>query len=283
MAELRRLPATSKVEDIFDAMDEHGAVVVEGFLSPEVLDRFNAEITPHLEAQQPAAIGVNELVAAFHGDKMRHLTGVAGVSDVFVNEVLLHPIYKKVGDHYLLPHCASYLLNLGHVLDRGPGSEEQILHRDHDIWPHEIGEAFPRRMFVSLIALSKYTAEMGATRVVPGSHEWPADREPKPEEVVVAEMEPGSAVLYFGSTLHGAGANNSEIYRRGMHISFCLGFLRTEENNLLSTPVERVRSMPRRAQELLGFGVHDGMARGEGFLGAVDNRNPLDLIAAGDL
>ena len=38
--------------------------------------------------------------------------------------------------------------------------------------------------------------------------------------------------------------------------------------------------MPRRAQELLGFGLHDGLERGEGFLGAVDNRNPLDLLAA---
>ena len=68
-----------------------------------------------------------------------------------------------------------------------------------------------------------------------------------------------------------------------MHMSFCLGWLRTEENNCLSIPVDRVRAMPRRAQELLGFGLHDGVGRGEGFLGAVDNQNPLELLASGAL
>jgi hypothetical protein len=43
------------------------------------------------------------------------------------------------------------------------------------------------------------------------------------------------------------------------------------------------RHMPRAAQMLLGFGVHDGIAAGEGFLGAVDNSNPIDLLAAGRL
>lgn len=124
---------------------------------------------------------------------------------------------------------------------------------------------------------------MGAIRLVPGSHQWPYNREPKPEEIVIAEMTPGSAVIYLGSTLHGAGSNKTDTIRRGMHTSFCLGWLRTEENSYLSAPLERVREMPRRAQELLGYGVHDGIAKGEGFLGAVDNGIPVDMIAAGTI
>ncbi len=283
MSNLKHLPATASVDDVFAEMEESGAVIIDGFLPREALDGFNNEIDPLLETKSSTAASVNEMVAFFHGDKTRHLTGVAGVSDTFVNDILLHSIYKAVGDHFLLPHCASYLLNLGHVLDRGPGSDGQILHRDHDVWPRRMGGVYQQRMFASLIALSDYTAEMGATRVVPGSHIWPLDREARPKEIVAAVMKPGSAVLYLGSTLHAAGANTTNRRRRGMHTSFCLGFLRTEENNILSTPLERVRKMPRRAQELLGFGVYDGMEFGEGFLGALDNRNPLDLIAAGDV
>ena len=52
--------------------------------------------------------------------------------------------------------------------------------------------------FASLLALSEYTAEMGATRIVPGSHQWPSDREPLPEEIAIAEMQPGSAAIYLG-------------------------------------------------------------------------------------
>ena len=33
-----------------------------------------------------------------------------------------------------LPSCARYQLNLGHLLQRGPGSDEQWLHRDEAVW-----------------------------------------------------------------------------------------------------------------------------------------------------
>ena len=281
MATLKHLPADAPTQDIIAEIEENGAVIIDGFLSKDVLDRFNSEINPHIDDKAPNHGHPNQAVEYFHGALTKHVTGVAGVSDTFVNDVLLHPIYKAVGDHFLLPYCADYQLNLGHVLQRGPGSGDQFIHRDHDVWPRMLNElgSMQHREFASLLALSEYTAEMGATRIVPGSHKWEEGREPKPEEIAIAEMSPGSAAIYLGSTLHAAGPNSTEKPRRGMHTSFCLGWLRTEENNYLAIPIDRVRKMPRRAQELLGFGVHDGIERGEGFLGALDNRNPIDVLA----
>lgn len=283
MATVKHVPRDCAVDDIISEITERGAVIVDGFLSKETLRRFNSEIEPHLERQDRGQFTVNEAVTNFHGPKTRHLTGIAGLSETFVHEILLHPIYKAVGDHFLLPNCASYQLNLGHVLDRGPGSGDQALHRDHDNWPRALGQVFEHRQFASLLALSDYTADMGATRLVPGSHKWDIERRPEPEEIAVAEMNPGSAVIYLGSTLHAAGPNSTDKSRRGMHASFVLGWLRTEENMNLGIPKERLKSMPREAQELLAFGIHDGIGRGEGFLGAVDNLSPIDLIAAGRL
>lgn len=284
MIKVNRLPVDAPTEDIIAELGEKGAVIVEGFLSGGAVNKLNSEIDPLLAARSSNHGHPNEVVEFFHGPQTKHLTGVAGVSDTFINDVLLHPIYKAVGDHFLLPNCSEYILNIGHVLDRGPGAGDQLIHRDQDVWPRAFTSTVGGHIqFASLVALSEYTAEMGATRVVPGSHRWGQEREPNPDEIVVAEMEPGSAVLYLGSTLHGAGPNSTDRMRRGMHTSFCLGWLRTEENLYLSTPIERVRAMPRRAQELLGFGIHDGIARGEGFLGAVDNRNPADLLAAGEI
>src|SRR5215469_11913828 len=279
MATVVHLPINAPTDDIVAELEEQGAVIIDGFLSRETLDRFNAEIEPLLEREAPGRFTVNEAVTFFHGPKTRHLFCVAVLSDTFVHEILLHPIYKAVGDHFLLPNCASYQLNLAHVLDRGPGSGDQLIHRDHDVWPKALGSAFTHRQFASMLALSDYTADMGATRVVPGSHKWELDREPKPEEIAVAEMDPGSAVIYLGGSLHAAGPNTTAKSRRGMHTSFCLGWLRTEENMNLSVPKERLKAMPREAQELLAFGIHDGVAMGEGFLGAVQNLNPIDLIA----
>lgn len=284
MTAIKHLPVTAAGRDIVGEIEANGAVIIDGFLAPEILAQFNAEIDPALESQPVNHAHPNEAVEFFHGPQTKHLTGVAGVSDCFVNEVLLHPIFKLVGDALLLPQCSEYLLNIAHVLDRGPGSGNQLIHRDQDVWPRELTRAINGHVqFASLIALGDYTAEMGATRLVPGSHQWVQGRDAGPEDIVVAEMTPGSAVIYLGSTLHGAGPNTTDRVRRGMHTSFCLGWLRTEENSYLSVPLERVRKMPHRAQLLLGYGVHDGIAKGEGFLGAVNNGIPAELMAAGKL
>ena len=69
----------------------------------------------------------------------------------------------------------------------------------------------------------------------------------------------------------------------GFHLSFVLGWLRTEENNTLATPPDVARNLPRRAQELLGYKAHDAIATGGGYLGTVDVRHPTELLASGEL
>jgi hypothetical protein len=59
--------------------------------------------------------------------------------------------------------------------------------------------------------------------------------------------------------------------------------LRTEENNYLSIPPAYVATLPRLAQELLGYAVHDSIARGGGYLGMVRMQDPVDLMARGEL
>ena len=68
-----------------------------------------------------------------------------------------------------------------------------------------------------------------------------------------------------------------------MHMSFVVGWLRTEENNYLSTPPDVARTLPRRSQELLGYSAHDAYAFGGGYLGAVDLLDPVELMAQGKL
>ena len=106
----------------------------------------------------------------------------------------------------------------------------------------------PEIQVASVIALDDFRAENGATRVVPGSHRWPRARKPEEHEIADAVMPAGGAVIYLGSTIHGAGANSTrEEWRRGLHISYVLGWLRTEENNYLAVPPEVARTLPRAA------------------------------------
>jgi hypothetical protein len=74
-------------------------------------------------------------------------------------------------------------------------------------------------------------------------------------------MPAGSAVVYLGSAIHAGGRNSTaDSWRRGMHMSFVVGWLRTEDNNYLGTPPDVARTLPRRSQELLGYAAHDAIA-----------------------
>jgi len=108
-------------------------------------------------------------------------------------------------------------------------------------------------------------------------------RAPEPDEIAYAEMAAGSAVIYTGGTIHAGGANVTDIPRRGAHLSYCLGWLRTEENNYLSTPPAVAAKLPRVAQELLGYAMHDSLPRGGGYLGMVRMQDPVELLARGEL
>ena len=98
----------------------------------------------------------------------------------------------------------------------------------------------------------------------------------------VAEMPAGSAVIYSGGVIHGGGPNSTTTPRRGAHLSYTLGWLRTEENNYLSCPPAVAATLPRPAQELLGYAVHNSMERGGGYLGTVRQHDPVDLMARGE-
>ena len=80
-----------------------------------------------------------------------------------------------------------------------------------------------------MFALTDFTRENGATRVVPGSHKWAPDRQTRPEEITCAAMPAGSALIYLGSAIHGGGANTTtKESRRGMFLGYVVGWLRTE-------------------------------------------------------
>ena len=269
-----------------------GAVIVERLLSDDVVARVNHEVEAAVAAADPEEPFFNAILSAFHGPQTRQVPGLPGISRTFALEVMCHPMLLALCDRVLLPSCARYQLNLGHLLQRGPGAEDQWLHRDEAVWS-DVPKPSPELQLASVIAFVDFSRANGATRVVPGSHRWPdrnlspaeqmAQPGPDPEQIAVAEMKAGSAVVYLGGTIHGGGANTTSAPRRGAHLSYCLGWLRTEENNYLSTPPAVAATLPRRAQEILGYAVHDSISRGGGYLGMVKMQDPVDLLEKGAL
>jgi len=271
-------------DEIHSTLCEHGAVIIEDFLDNATVAALNAEVGPLVDADDPTTREfINPFIADFFGTRVKHLTGLASRSRTYVDEVLLHPLYEAMNERVLGPSCAEWQLNIGHLLQRGPGAEQQYIHRDQDVW-NFLPTPHPEIQVASLVALTPFTAENGATRLAPGSNHWPPDRYPEDDELAIAEMPAGAAVIYLGSTFHAGGTNETAAeWRRGFHTSFVVGWLRTEENNVLATPPDVVRELPLRAQELIGYKAHDAIATGGGYLGVLDVRHPTELLASGEL
>ena len=137
----------------------------------------------------------------------------------------------------------------------GPGEAAQVLHRDADNWWEYVRSAWPNVVDITIsamIGLEEVTEELGATRVVPGSHTWENLDYRVEHESVPAELGPGDALVYSGYVFHGGGANvTADRWRKAMHLSFVAGWLTPRE---LRTrfPTRRSRPLLAAVQRLLG-------------------------------
>ncbi len=266
---------------IIEAIEEVGAAIVDGLATAQQIEAVVAEVQPFVDEADPEMQHVNDVLQTFFRG-VRNVTGLAAKSPTFVETVMLHPHLLGAADAIIGPNCASYTLNVAHLMVREPGAPRQWLHRDQNVWSF-LPEGHAEVEVSSVIALTDFTEANGGTVVVPGSHRWEPGREPEEHELAYAEMPAGSAVVYLGSTIHAGGTNRSATGRPGIHLSYVAGWLRAEENNVLATSPAVARTLPRRAQELVGYAMHDAAAIGGGYLGCVDLRDPVDMLATAEL
>jgi len=196
-----------------------------------------------------------------------------------VEAVLLDPLLLSAVDAIVGPNCASYNVNVAQLMVREPEAPQQWLHRDQNVWSF-LPTPHPEIELSSVTALVDFTRQNGATVVAPGSHRWEPDRQPEDHELAYAEMPAGSAVIYRGSTIHAGGTNSTSVERPGIHLSYVAGWLRPEENNTVATPPDVARRLSRRAQELIGYDIHDATSVGGGYLGCVDLGSAVDNVLA---
>ena len=236
-------------EAVWAAFDRDGGLIVEGFIAPELLARVQAEVAPLVASHRPGST-TEGLWTEFHGDVTKRITGLPTHSPAWV-ELLCDERYQAMGDRYL--GAGDYWLNTGQLICIGPGETPQLLHRDELNWPHAVRT--DEITVTALFALTDFTEPNGATVIAPGSHRWPGTLPPVPEEAKCrAVMPAGSALLYSGKVIHGGGENTTtDQWRVGLHAGFCRGWLRAEENFQLTIPLDVARTLPERAQYLLGF------------------------------
>lgn len=189
----------------------------------------------------------------FYGARTKRFGSLLKRSTHSANFVM-HPLIRALVDAALGPWCDTVQLNLTQAIELHPGAPLQYPHRDQDMWPSPKGEI---EYLVNVMwPLTGFSRDNGATLVYPGSHGANATLDDAPSEPLVAACCPGAAIVFLGSTRHGAGANVSQERRRGMIVSYCLGWLKPYENQWLAYPPEIARRFDPDLAALVGYRQH---------------------------
>ena len=156
-----------------------------------------------------------------------------------------------------------FLLSASHAICIHPGEAAQSLHFDDSFYP--IPRPRPAISMSVIGAIDAFTAQNGATVIIPGSHAW--------GEKELAAMRAGAIGLFQGTLVHGAGANRGDAPRLAFTNQYCEPWARTQENFFLGVPRERVAAMSRQMQTLLGYDIMPP------FMGQVTASHPAKSLA----
>jgi len=246
---LQHLPRTATIEQAVTVLHDQGCVVIDDLVRAETIDRVETELDPWIK-------GTPHGKDAGHGLHTRRTSSLIARSET-VRELVLHDLVHGIAKSFL-SHAATIQLSATEVITLSPGAEAQFIHRDEvlfDAFP------FPNDYDVycnTLWALGDTTEEMGATRVIPGSHRLPGNSEFTIEDTVPVEMSRGSVMIFSGKLFHGGGGNRSNRERRLLDLGYSVSWVRQEENQYLACPPEIARTLPEDLLRLMGYRSDNG-------------------------
>ena len=283
------MTSESAIEQAAAEIEAHGYWIRPEAIAPSLCDKLLAEIF-RFEEEGLA----RQLVNPAHGYKTTRFHDLLNLGELWqqlpIHEAILPVVRRVIGDDCLLNTYGSISI--------GPGESHQSIHVDDATFfgvmdssgagdsalfnrprLYEGGWRKPI-LITAMVALCDFTEDNGATRVVPDSHHLPypspEDDETWFEKSIPAVMRKGGVCFVEGQCFHGGGPNTTADQRRhAVAVLYCAGYLRTQENFLLSVPPERAASFPRELQHLIGLRLSGTSGLG---LGHVYNRNPAGLM-----
>lgn len=239
-------PYSPDVDAAATALARSGYVILRGVAQPGAVAEIEADLSDRFEAT-PFCEG------GFYGGRTKRF-GRLLIRSSRMAELVMHPGILALTQNALGPWCDRLQLNLTQAIEIHPGAVAQFPHRDQDMWRGAVGEI---EYLVNVMwPLTRFTCENGATMIWPDSHGAGA-LSPEPQrEPIVAVADPGDAIVFLGSALHSAGANVSLGVRRGIIVSYCLGWLKPYENQWLAYPPAIARDFSPELAALAGYVQH---------------------------
>jgi len=259
--------------------DKDGYLVFENILSLDDLAHLKSALLPYLGTDKK---GRND----FEGTKTNRVYALLAKDPIFA-KLAIHPLAlafaeADLGETLLLSACLAIQL-----------------HKDETVqpWHFDDGHMLAQRPrpawgLSAFWAIDDTTVENGATQFLKGSHLWGEDQSPLileaetfehhdrdysvndgKYEIVTPELPAGSLMIAKSTLWHRGGANSTDTPRTIITPQYCVGWARQLENMSLAVPPNVAKTLPKRAQELLGYSIHTP------FMGYVDGMHPARTIS----
>lgn len=225
---------------------EDGYCTLENLITPSKVYALDQRIAARFE-EAPFGKG------GFYGERTKRF-GRLLAREPATAALAEHPVVLEVARRLLQPFCDVIQLNVMQAIEVHPGEIVQVPHRDQDMWHGDKGRI--EYLLNVMWPLTPFRAENGATVLWPGSHGIQALADLPSVPGVAADCDPGGAIFFLGSTLHGAGANHTSLPRRGVVIGYSLGWLKPYENPWLAYPPAIAQTFSANLAALAGYQQH---------------------------
>jgi len=269
-AKLETVKVSQGLEKILSVLERDGGVIIQNPIS-SLSDDLENELGPVFDESDFCG-------GQFYGSKTKRIYSLIQKSSA-CRKMAIEPTVLAVMKAVLGPHSyGKILLNLTQGIEISPGQREQALHRDDSMFgSHHKQHEY---MINAMWAQTDFTKENGATVVMPGSHKWSQNETElfekilgaQPDQIASAEMKAGDVLIYYGSAVHGGGANTSQSIRRGVVLSYSVAWLRQAEPQHLAAPWQVAKDYDTELQNLLGY---DAV---EPNLGLLEGMTPRDYL-----
>jgi ectoine hydroxylase-related dioxygenase (phytanoyl-CoA dioxygenase family) len=267
-------------------LDEFGYAVHENFLSA-------AEVTALRLRLEEQAVLEREAGVATLGDR-GHASGVdyrtapedclpplqqidflPNKGRVFI-DLCIHPVSQLYLRHVFNGIPYNLVSQAGSILRKG--ATQMVIHADQQALPFLTPVPVMLNIFV---VLSDFDADMGATRLVPGSHRMAPPKiaphpqtggayNPEPIETVAVTAQAGAALIWESRTWHCSGASTSDKTRYAISNVYALHFMKPQDIYPAVLHDDVCNSLTAEEKRMLGFEVAFEYA------GRIAPRNPTD-------
>lgn len=272
--------ASESRDALLAKLNADGYLIFPALLGPAQLTAIREALAPHLRSRH---LGRNDF-EGFHTERVYALLAKSPVFAELVSYPLVMDLCVAVlGQGFLLSACLAINLH--------PGETPQALHFDDGFYT--VPRPRPTYSLSTFWAIDPFTADNGATEIIPRSHLW-GDERPHgnsvrsvvgildevgtktPEEhhpdLQAAVMPSGSLMVCLGTLWHRGGGNRSAQPRLGVTPQYSIAWGRQQENMTLAVPPEIAAGYSQRVQALLGYSIHPP------FMGHVNGLHPARTL-----